>query len=140
MNLLIKGGRVIDPAQQLDARLDVLVGNGAIKEVGFDGSSVHGFAQRLQEKLVIFPDYGFKGADAAQADAVQPETETLEPASGEAGEAASGEPASNPWPSVSAGTTVSGFVGALLTLLLAGIAGVFIVKRVSGWRNWNAAR
>jgi dihydroorotase len=34
MNLLIKGGRVIDPAQQLDARLDVLVENGVIKEVG----------------------------------------------------------------------------------------------------------
>jgi dihydroorotase len=34
MYLLIKGGRVIDPAQQLDARLDVLVENGMIKEVG----------------------------------------------------------------------------------------------------------
>ena len=34
MNLLIKGGRVIDPAQQLDAVLDVLVENGVIKAVG----------------------------------------------------------------------------------------------------------
>ncbi len=34
MNLLIKGGRVIDPTQKLDATLDVLVENGIIKEVG----------------------------------------------------------------------------------------------------------
>ena len=34
MNLLIKGGRVIDPAQQLDAVLDVLVENKGIKAVG----------------------------------------------------------------------------------------------------------
>jgi len=34
MNLLIKGGRVIDPSQKLDAVLDVLVENGIVKEVG----------------------------------------------------------------------------------------------------------
>jgi len=34
MNLLIKGGRVIDPAQQLDAVLDVLVEKKVIKAVG----------------------------------------------------------------------------------------------------------
>jgi len=34
MNLLIKGGRVIDPSQNLDAVLDVLVENGVISEVG----------------------------------------------------------------------------------------------------------
>jgi len=34
MNLLIKGGRVIDPSQKLDAVLDVLVENGVVKEVG----------------------------------------------------------------------------------------------------------
>jgi dihydroorotase len=34
MNLLIKGGRVIDPSQKLDATLDVLVENGIIKEIG----------------------------------------------------------------------------------------------------------
>jgi cobalt/nickel transport system permease protein len=94
----------------------------------------------LQEKITILPDYGFKEADAAQAVVVQPETETLEPASGESGEVGSGEPAADPWPSVSMGTTVSGFVGALLTLVLAGIAGVFIVKRVAGGRNRKAAR
>jgi len=34
MNLLIKGGRVIDPSQKLDATLDVLVENGIVKEIG----------------------------------------------------------------------------------------------------------
>jgi dihydroorotase len=34
MNLLIKGGRVIDPTQKLDATLDVLVANGTVKELG----------------------------------------------------------------------------------------------------------
>lgn len=34
MTLLIKGGRVIDPAQKLDAVMDILVADGVIKEVG----------------------------------------------------------------------------------------------------------
>lgn len=34
MNLLIKGGRVIDPSQKIDDTLDVLIENGLIKQVG----------------------------------------------------------------------------------------------------------
>jgi len=34
MNLLIKGGRVIDPSQGLDEAADVLVENGLVKEIG----------------------------------------------------------------------------------------------------------
>jgi len=34
MNMLIKGGRVIDPSQKIDDTLDVLVENGLIKHVG----------------------------------------------------------------------------------------------------------
>ena len=34
MNLLIKGGRVIDPSQNMDDMLDVLVANGLVKEIG----------------------------------------------------------------------------------------------------------
>jgi dihydroorotase len=34
MNLLIKGGRVIDPSQKIDDTLDILVENGSVKEVG----------------------------------------------------------------------------------------------------------
>jgi dihydroorotase len=34
MNLLIKNGRIIDPSQDLDAPLDLLVSDGTIKEIG----------------------------------------------------------------------------------------------------------
>ena len=34
MNLLIKGGRVIDPSQGLDAKMDILVENGKISKIG----------------------------------------------------------------------------------------------------------
>ena len=34
MSILIKGGRVIDPSQNIDAQLDVLVANGKVKELG----------------------------------------------------------------------------------------------------------
>jgi dihydroorotase len=34
MNLLIKGGRVIDPSQKMDDTLDVLVENGLVREIG----------------------------------------------------------------------------------------------------------
>ncbi len=34
MNLLIKGGRVIDPSQNMDDKFDVLVENGLVKEIG----------------------------------------------------------------------------------------------------------
>src|SRR5512138_1236148 len=34
MNLLIKGGRVIDPSQGLDEVLDLVVENGLVKEIG----------------------------------------------------------------------------------------------------------
>jgi dihydroorotase len=34
MNLLIKGGRVIDPSQGLDDTLDIVVENGVVKEIG----------------------------------------------------------------------------------------------------------
>jgi len=42
MNLLIKGGRVIDPSQGIDETADVLVENGIIKQVG-KGLSAAGF-------------------------------------------------------------------------------------------------
>ena len=34
MNLLIKGGRVIDPSQGIDANLDVLIADGVVLELG----------------------------------------------------------------------------------------------------------
>ena len=34
MNIFIKGGHVIDPSQNLDEKLDILVAEGKIKEIG----------------------------------------------------------------------------------------------------------
>ena len=34
MNLLIKGGRVVDPSQDLDSKLDVLIEDGSVVETG----------------------------------------------------------------------------------------------------------
>lgn len=46
MNLLIKGGRVVDPSQGLDDTLDVLVENGLVKEIG-KGLSVSKAAETI---------------------------------------------------------------------------------------------
>jgi cobalt/nickel transport system permease protein len=59
----------------------------------------------LQEKTAFLPDYGFKTPESA------------EPA---------GEPTQEKWPAVSAGTTVSGLVGGVMTLLLAAFMGFVI--------------
>jgi len=70
----------------------------------------HAWLGRFQEKTAILPDYGFPAGE-----------ETEEPT--EAG--GTPEPAeAEPWPSISAGTTVSGLVGAFLTLALAGLIGL----------------
>jgi cobalt/nickel transport system permease protein len=57
----------------------------------------------LQERTAALPDYGFKAAEGAAA-----------PAEAEA----------EAWPSVQAGTSVSGLVGGALTLALAGLIGL----------------
>ncbi len=70
----------------------------------------HAWLGRFQEKTAILPDYGFPAREEAQGPA----------ATGQEPEAAEAEP----WPSISAGTTISGLVGALLTLVLAGLIGL----------------
>ena len=66
---------------------------------------VHKEFASAQEKTAFLPGYGFKTAEAG---------------TGRAGQAA---PEAGPWPAVSAGTSVSGIVGGLLTLALAGLVG-----------------
>lgn len=66
-------------------------------------SSVHDALGGLQERLSFLPGYGFKA----------PESEAV----AEAGEEVV-------WPAVSGGTSVSGLVGGLLTLVLAGAIGL----------------
>lgn len=70
---------------------------------------VHESLSALQEKTAILPDYGFKQSGEA-------ETEGEENAS---------------WPSVDAGTSVSGLVGGALTLFLAVVIGFAFKRRKS---------
>ncbi|MBU2490512.1 MAG: energy-coupling factor ABC transporter permease [Proteobacteria bacterium] len=71
---------------------------------------IHSSLANLQEKTAFLPDYGFK-----EGEAVEPEGEAAE--EGEA------------WPSVSAGTSVSGLVGGALTLALAAVIGLAVRRR-----------
>ena len=68
-------------------------------------AGVHGALGGLQERTAVLPDYGFKTVEEE-----------------------SGAEVPDSWPSVDAGTTVSGLVGGVLTLLVAGSIG-FVLKR-----------
>lgn len=70
-------------------------------------TGIHQTLADMQESTSFLPDYGFKGATAHEA--------------------------AEPWPSVSAGTSVSGLVGGLLTLLVAaGIGFALRPRRPAG--------
>jgi cobalt/nickel transport system permease protein len=68
-------------------------------------AGIHKTLSQIQEKLAFLPDYGFKSSEA----------ETSAPENKE-----------EAWPSVSAGTSVSGIVGGAFTLGLAAFIGVII--------------
>jgi cobalt/nickel transport system permease protein len=73
-------------------------------------AGIHESLAQVQEKTAFLPDYGFKPAAAAPAEhAAAPEAE--------------------PWPAVNAGTSVSGIVGGLMTLVLACLAGFALRAR-----------
>jgi len=74
-------------------------------------NGLRGHAARVQEKTAFLPDYGFKQTEP-------------EPAASQA----PAEPEAEPWPAVSAGTSVSGIVGGLITLAVAGLIGYFLRK------------
>ena len=74
-----------------------------------DKSHTHRVLEEIQGKTSILPDYGFQAGDG-------PAGETLSP--GLSG-----------WPASDWGTSVSGLVGGFLTLILAGITGLFIHRR-----------
>ena len=75
------------------------------------GGGIYDTAAEIQNKTAFLPDYGFKAPEAATKSV---DAEALES-----------------WPSVNAGTSVSGLVGGALTLVLAGLTGLIIsiVKR-----------
>lgn len=73
---------------------------------------IHKILSEIQNKTAFLPDYGFKASEVDEQEKT----------------ASSGEEA---WPSVNAGTSVSGIVGGALTLALAAFTGLIIsmVKR-----------
>jgi len=79
------------------------------EELESDAAGVHSTSAEIQETTSLMPDYGFK-------------------ASGEEAEEGGDEAA---WPSVDAGTSVAGIVGASLTLALAVLIG-FVLRRRAG--------
>jgi len=78
---------------------------------------VHGAMAGIQGKLAFLPDYNFK----------KPEEEK----SGKPEEAPGGKKEEEIWPEVSAGKSLSGILGAALTLLLAGGIGVALRRYYS---------
>lgn len=72
---------------------------------------VHDGLARLQKKIALLPDYNFKSGDEEDS----------------AGSA-------EPWPAVSAGTSVSGIVGSVLVLLVAGAVG-YVLRFVNLGRS-----
>ncbi len=72
------------------------------KEAISSAEKLHQSLAKIQEKTALLPDYGFKANPAAM-----PETEKAEA-----------------WPAVDSGTSLSGLVGAALTLALAGLIGL----------------
>ncbi|MBL7214824.1 MAG: energy-coupling factor ABC transporter permease [Phycisphaerae bacterium] len=77
------------------------------EELDTPDNSVYTNLSKLQEKTAILPDYGFKENEVSGA-----ESQTAES-----------------WPAVSAGTTISGLVGGLLTLILAFGIGILLKLR-----------
>ncbi len=77
--------------------------------------SIHENLSKLQDKIAILPDYGFK-ENTQKADEGKTEQEE------------------SSWPSVNAGTSVSGIVGGILTLLLAACTG-FVINSIKKKRK-----
>lgn len=76
-------------------------------------SGVHQQLAGLQEQTAFLPDYGFKPAE--------PTIVTTVPTG----------PEPDPWPSINAGTSISGIVGGVLTLILATLAGMALRTRTT---------
>jgi cobalt/nickel transport system permease protein len=79
------------------------------EELEASKAGVHGAMAWMQEKLAFLPDYDFK----------KPEEEQGAKSAGE-----QGEKKEESWPGVSAGKSLSGVLGAAMTLLLVGVIGL----------------
>jgi cobalt/nickel transport system permease protein len=79
------------------------------EEVDSVDAGLHRRLAELQEKTAFLPDYGFKAVES-KAGAV----------------AENAELGPEPWPAVSAGTSVSGIVGGVLTMVMAVVIGLML--------------
>ena len=74
-------------------------------------NAIHEGLARFQERTAFLPDYGFKAPAEPKGTAQAAEAETAEA-----------------WPSISAGTSVSGIIGGAMVLILAGCIGLVLRK------------
>lgn len=84
----------------------------ALAKAGFEekqgeGEKLPGGLASVQQRLAIFPDYGFRPQEESVAASVEREA----------------------WPQVDAGTSTAGIVGGGLTLVLATVAGLLLKRR-----------
>ena len=84
------------------------------EEIAGKEDGVHAKLSQLQEKTAFLPDYSFKSSENDSASEEKAETKA------------------EPWPVVSTGTSVSGIVGGLITLVLAGLIGFTLKARRMG--------
>jgi cobalt/nickel transport system permease protein len=76
-------------------------------------AGIHESLAKIQQKTAFLPDYGFRSAEPVVAAADPAQHEPVQ------------------WPVVSAGTSVAGLVGGLMTLLLAGLIGYGLKRRAA---------
>jgi len=97
-------------------------------EPQFPEAGIRAGLARVQEKTAVLPDYGFRDGTAGSADGRL-----------DAGERQTAEAGPERWPAVSAGTSVSGLVGGLMTLAAVWLAGLAIRAGAKRRRAWGRA-
>jgi cobalt/nickel transport system permease protein len=80
------------------------------EELQIPESTVHTAVEKIQQKTAVFPDYDFKKPDRREEPGKEPEQTSSV---------------------VHVGTSIAGLVGAVLTLVLVGILGVALRRRVN---------
>lgn len=78
------------------------------EELHATNSGLYGTLERLQEKTALLPDYNFRSTETSEAEGNEPA-----------------------WPAVDPGTSVSGVVGSMVTLLIVFSAGWLLRRRAS---------
>lgn len=84
-----------------------------VEELQEQADGIHGMLAEIQKKIAFLPDYNFKEAEESLVSAPKGKVEES-------------------WPAVNSGTSTAGLVGAVMTLLLAGIVGKslqLVIKR-----------